>query len=277
MYKELLNCLAKRPDLYAPSSAPFWEDDHISKGMLAAHLNPNLESATRKYAFVQQSVDWIDQITEFKSGQKLLDLGCGPGIYAELFVDQGFEVTGIDFSKRSIDYAEKSAKENKKHISYFCQNYLDLDEQNAFDVITLIYCDFGVLSPENRMKLLHKIYSALKPGGYFIMDAFTEKYHEDFVEKQAVSYVDGGYWSEAAYVCIQRNLRDEETKTFLEAYHIITENKINCYYIWNHSFDEAGIREVLMANAFMDIDFYSDVTGQSVTNKSPTLCVVCRK
>ncbi|MGE5494383.1 MAG: methyltransferase domain-containing protein [Burkholderiales bacterium] len=30
---------------------------------------------------------------------RLLDLGCGPGIYAELFAKKGFCVTGVDFSQ----------------------------------------------------------------------------------------------------------------------------------------------------------------------------------
>ncbi len=44
--------------------------------------------------------------------KKLLDLGCGAGIYSELLYDKGFSVTGIDFSKRSIEYAQNHAKRN---------------------------------------------------------------------------------------------------------------------------------------------------------------------
>ena len=39
----MLNKLAKlciKPELYAPSSSAFWDDPHISEGMLSAHLEP---------------------------------------------------------------------------------------------------------------------------------------------------------------------------------------------------------------------------------------------
>ena len=68
-----------RPRLYEKSSAPFWDDPHISRGMLQAHLNPDLESATRTLAFVQKSVDWISDTVPAAEYPRLLDLGCGPG------------------------------------------------------------------------------------------------------------------------------------------------------------------------------------------------------
>ena len=76
-----------------------------------------------------------------KSGQgkQLLDLGCGPGIYSELLYDKGFSVTGIDFSKRSIEYAQNHARETNRKIRYSYQNYLEMNYENEFDVIILIY------------------------------------------------------------------------------------------------------------------------------------------
>ena len=40
MFNELKKYSIK-PELYAPSTDKFWDDEHISKGMLEAHLNPN--------------------------------------------------------------------------------------------------------------------------------------------------------------------------------------------------------------------------------------------
>ena len=48
----------------------------------------------------------------------LLDLEvCGPGLYSELFAESGYQVTGVDFSKRSIDYAQRDLHE--KTVAYF--------------------------------------------------------------------------------------------------------------------------------------------------------------
>lgn len=61
------------------------------------------------------------------AGKKLLDLGCGPGLYAELFDDRGFQVTGLDFSRRSVQYAREHAAGTKRDIRYEYKNYLDMD------------------------------------------------------------------------------------------------------------------------------------------------------
>lgn len=107
MYSEIFMHLSCKPQLYAISTSPFWDDVHISKYMLNAHLAPDVESATRKLSFIIESVDWIVNMCEHQENRTLLDLGCGPGIYTELFCKASFGVVGVDFSKRSIDYVTK--------------------------------------------------------------------------------------------------------------------------------------------------------------------------
>ena len=74
----------------------------------------------------------------------LLDIGCGPGIYAERFTKEGYQVTGIDFSKRSIDYALESALRQELSITYLFQDYLQMNLKKVFDFGTMIYCDMNL-------------------------------------------------------------------------------------------------------------------------------------
>ena len=100
--RKLFGFMKQKPQVYEASSSAFWDDENISRYMLEAHLDPDVEGATRKHAFIQRSADWIAECCRGGAGKKLLDLGCGPGLYAELFNDRGFQVTGLDFSRRSI-------------------------------------------------------------------------------------------------------------------------------------------------------------------------------
>ena len=90
--KDILKQLNTRPKLFEQSTASIWDDPHISKGMLKAHLNENQESATRKLDFVKKSVAWINTVLPNHHYNNLLDLGCGPGIYAELFYQYGIRL-----------------------------------------------------------------------------------------------------------------------------------------------------------------------------------------
>ena len=107
---------------------------------------------------------------------KYLDLGCGPGLYSENFFGKGFDVTGIDFSENSINYAKEQAAVFGYPINYLCKDYLEIDYENEFDVVSLIYGDLCVLSHQDRDKLLKKVYKALQPDGYLIFDVFTKYY-----------------------------------------------------------------------------------------------------
>lgn len=101
MFEGLISIL-EVPSLYQKTRVPFWNDKYISQQMLKAHLDPNFDGASRKLDFINKSVNWINKIAPPQKYKSLLDMGCGPGIYAEKFATSGYKVTGIDFSKHSI-------------------------------------------------------------------------------------------------------------------------------------------------------------------------------
>ncbi len=54
------------------------------------------------------SLKWI--VSHFGIGVNTIiaDFGCGPGLYITQFADKNADVTGIDFSERSIRYAKET-------------------------------------------------------------------------------------------------------------------------------------------------------------------------
>lgn len=276
----MLNNIKKymqKPKLYASSTAKFWDDEHISKGMLEAHLNPELESATRTLGFVEKSVEWISKVAPATEYPNLLDLGCGPGIYAELFDDVGYQVTGIDLSKRSIEYAHTSAAGKNKQIAYEVGSYLSMDYQGQFDVTTLIYCDFGVLSTDDRATLLQKIHTALRPNGCLIFDVFVPQQYEGIAESRDWSYEESGFWSPEPYLCLNSLYRYDDVNTFLRQHIIISEGKANCYNVWEHTFTRNELEKDLKSAGFNIDGFYGDVAGSDDSADSKQLCIVARK
>lgn len=87
----------KKPAVYTPSGTAFWDDDYISGQMLKAHLDPDFEGASRKLSFIEKSAAWLSGLVPPSDYPQLLDIGCGPGIYAEKFARAGYQVTGVDF------------------------------------------------------------------------------------------------------------------------------------------------------------------------------------
>ncbi len=71
---------------------------------------------------------------------------------------------GVDFSRRSIDYATASAARQGKAITYHYQDYLKMNLEKKFD-LAMIYCDYGALSDDDRRTLLSNVRRHLRPGG----------------------------------------------------------------------------------------------------------------
>lgn len=147
--------------------------------MLEAHLDPDWDAASRKITTIDASVQWFSEDIFPEKNINILDLGCGPGLYASRLAKLGYSVTGIDYFQRSINYAREVAREENLKIKYIYQDYLTIDFKVEFDVIMLIFCDFGALTNEERDVLLKIIYNALKPGGLFIFDVFTDRNRDE--------------------------------------------------------------------------------------------------
>lgn len=267
----------KKPQLYAQSTGDFWNDPHISKGMLTAHLNPHEDAATRKHEFLDKSVRWISKVAPPSQYESLLDLGCGPGLYAQRFYNAGYSVTGVDFSKRSIEYAKEQSLLQRSTIKYCYQNYLTIEYTEQFDVITLIYCDYAVLSVSDRILLLKKIYQALKENGKFIVDVFTPLMRKK--ESRSWQYCEaGGFWCEKPHICLEAVYQyDDEDTTELCQCVVLTDEAISCYNVWDHFFTREKLLSEMKTVGFNSFEFYDDVAGKALSDTSETICGVFTK
>ena len=137
---EEINARPKPFEFY--TAAELWADEYISKQMLTFHLNGDVDISSRKFSFIDRSVDWIISRFDIREGRSVVDFGCGPGLYTERLARTNASVTGIDFSKNSIEYARNRAGDEKLNIQYVHQNYLEFDTDEQYDLIMLIFCDF---------------------------------------------------------------------------------------------------------------------------------------
>lgn len=255
-----LTIAAKRPGLYEKGDSIIWTDEHISKRLLELHLNPGIDSASRAEDSIRQTLEFILGFCR-ESPMKILDLGCGPGLYVEKLATRGHLCTGIDFSKNSISYATAQAIEKGLDISYLVEDYLDLDFDSQFDLILLIYTDLGVLLPEERAALLEKIHRALKPGGLFIFDVLNDRNIDlKFREEQTWTYEFSGFWKPEPYLELASGFHYPDQKVYLKQHTIIDESdRIQNYRFWTHYFNRDDVFEMLSSRGFRMIEHFENV------------------
>jgi len=268
----------QRPALYAPGTSQFWNDPYISSHVLGAHLNPEEESASRHPSFMNRSVLWVASLFPPTQHPSLLDLGCGPGLYAERFCRAGYRVTAIDFSRGSVAYAKEQAAQNGHEITYHCRDYLTLDFDSAFDLVTLIYCDFGVLSTSSRALLLGKIRRALKPGGRLLFDVFTPAQHLGKPETKDWQFHESdSFWAAGPHLCLHAFYRYDADDTVLNQTVVIKEKETISYHIWEHCFTESSLAAEIQRAGFSSYKLYGDFSGKPYLPDGNTICAVVTK
>lgn len=147
----------------------FWEKDYQNKGINAQRKYPN----TDLISFV---------LSNFKEGNKVLEVGCGSGANIWFLAENGLEVYGIDFSDTGLKLCKEVLDSKKLEANLSKQDMTSLNfEDNFFDgvvdVVSIEVCN-------NIKKCYQEINRVLKPEGSFFsytMQKGKEYYKFDYM------------------------------------------------------------------------------------------------
>jgi SAM-dependent methyltransferase len=277
-FLERLITLQQKPEPFAPGEPLFWDDPHISSQMLAAHLDPGNDAASRRPQTIDRTVEWLIETIPLKAGDSVLDLGCGPGLYASRLAQAGFYVTGVDYSRRSIAHAVQFASEHNLDITYRYENYLELADENQYDAAFLIFGDFCPLNPGQRAKLLHNVQRALKPGGKFVLDVTTRLHRKKHGNHNRWYAAETGFWKHGPQLVLEEGFDYPEQSIWLDQFTLIeAEGSITVYRNWFQDFTPETICTELEQNHFAVEAMWSDLTGSPYTPESEWIGVVAHK
>ena len=275
MLFERIEQIYERPAPFSSYTADdLWTDPHTSERMLEFHIDGETDLASRGTEFINRSVDWFSRLTGLAPGSRLLDLGCGPGLYSNRLASTGAEVVGVDFSERSIAYAEATA-DPAARPSYVLGNYLDVEVPGTFDVVLLAMCDYGALSPDQRAELLQRIRGWLRQGGRFIFDVYSTRSLDE--RKEGVTYARDlmdGFWSAEPYHGFHHTFVYRDERVILDKYEIIESHRSRTVYNWLQCFTEADLRAELEASALTIDATFGDLAGAPLTPDTREICVV---
>jgi SAM-dependent methyltransferase len=265
-----------RPEPFTPHDAPFWDDPHIARGMLAAHLDPGTDAASRRPETIARTVAHLATVLPVREGTRLLDLGCGPGLYATAFARLGAAVTGIDLSASSIAYAADAAGAAGLGIEYRLGDYTATPLGGPFDAAVMIYLDFGVLPDAPRDRLLDAVRGALRPGGAFALDVHGPARRRPPDASITVEREDGGFWRPGPHLVVETSYRYGRDLDLSQCA-VIDDDGLTVYRIWDRAYSASGLRALLARHGLRLEAAWSDLAGAPYRRSSPTLAVVARR
>lgn len=131
---------------------------------------------------------WVKKINDLcdVKGKKVLDIGCGGGIYTKALAMMGASsVTGVDFSRQQLLSAKENCREYS-NIDFRLGDALDTKlENDRFDIVL----ERAVIHHIKDLTLCaNEIYRVLKPGGICIIQDRTP---EDCLVEGSKSHIRG--------------------------------------------------------------------------------------
>jgi 2-polyprenyl-3-methyl-5-hydroxy-6-metoxy-1,4-benzoquinol methylase len=260
------------------TASDLWTDEYTSAQMLSYHLNDAVDLSSRNAQFINRSVEWIASHFNIGKGTKIADFGCGPGLYATRLAKHQANVTGIDFSRRSIKYAKEVAAREQLNINYVTQNYLDLETEDRFDLVLMIMWDFCALSPVQRRVILSKFHKILKPGGSLLFDVFSLTAFDQ--REEAATYevnLLNGFWSPNKYYGFLNTFKYDEEKVVLDKYTIVESDRTRTMYNWLQYFAPEELEREFVAGGFSIEALYSDVAGTTYDRNTSEYAVIAKR
>ncbi|WP_019626763.1 bifunctional 2-polyprenyl-6-hydroxyphenol methylase/3-demethylubiquinol 3-O-methyltransferase UbiG [Thioalkalivibrio sp. ALJT] len=131
----------------------------------------NERYATDDYVYGTEPNDFLRAAVASVPPGRALCLGEGEGRNAVYLAQQGFDVLAVDSSAVGLQKAQRLAEDRGVRIETLVADLADYAiEPDAWDLITSIFCHV----PASIRKRLHaEVVTGLRPGGVFILEAYT--------------------------------------------------------------------------------------------------------
>ncbi|WP_147820345.1 class I SAM-dependent methyltransferase [Salidesulfovibrio onnuriiensis] len=237
-----------------------WNEPGFSARMLEIHLSQETDLASRKLETIKKQAKWLKDNALRDEVSRILDLGCGPGLYADHFARDRHIYRGIDFSPASIAHARKQT--GFPALCEFSEgDVTTTDFGEGYDLAMMIYGELNVFSPDQCRDILARAHAALNTGGTLALELHTV----DAVKAAGTApaswhKADSGLFSPRPYICLQENHWNGEHAVAVQYFHVLdaANGSAATMRSTTKAWSDDELEALLSAAGFRDMRFRED-------------------
>lgn len=170
----------------------------------------------RDHTEAKKFMDNLTGYLNLEAGEKILDLACGKGRHSIYLNKLGYNVTGVDLSKNSIEYASQFENETLKfRVHDMCKPYSE-----KFSAVFNLFTSFGYFDKEeDNLNTIKAISSDLNEKGFGVIDFMNVDYILENLIPEEIKKVDNikfdiKRYLKDGYIFKEIRFRDKEEDFF---------------------------------------------------------------
>jgi SAM-dependent methyltransferase len=253
-----------------------WHDPDFSARMLREHLSQEHDHASRRAPTIDRHVAWIHTALLGQRPGRVLDLGCGPGLYSSRLARLGHACTGIDYSPASIAFARQEADRDNLACTYTLADFRAAAYGEGYDLALLIFGEFNVFRPADAQLLLDKCWASLDPGGLLLLEPHTFAAVEQIGCRPATWYSSpADLFSPAPHLVLMEAAWDAAAQTAAQRYYVVdaASGAVERYAQTMQAYREDQYRRLLAGHGFDPVDVFPGLAPDH-PDLAPGLCAL---
>ena len=201
-----------------------WDDPDFSRRMLKEHLSQDHDLASRRNEWIDRQVEWIHEKLLNGKPSRILDLGCGPGLYSHRLARIGHHCRGIDFGPASIEYAQKQIFDQSL-CEFILGDIRSIDFGGPYDLVMFLYGELNVFSPREALAILQNAHASLSVQGRIIVELQSTAAIEDSgLSEPSEQESESGLFSDHPHHCRIENQWLPDVKAAIQTFTIVDGN-----------------------------------------------------
>ena len=243
-----------------------WNDPDFSVRMLREHLSQDHNLASRTLPIIDEHVAWLHDALMRRRAGRVLDLGCGPGLYLHRLAQRGHRGVGIDFSPASVAHARRVAGDQGLDLRFVECDVREADFGKGFDLVTMIFGQFNVFRRDDARRILERAHDALHPGGHMVVEPQTSRAVQgDPTSSRSWTSAESGLFSDAPHLVLHERFWDEESKCCTERWYVVdaASGAVTRHAQSSEAYSEEELAELFTVSGFSKVEFMEALPGTS--------------